>query len=41
MTWKWHGITIPEKWCFTGKKCTPDCMSYDMGWLYMDEDDEN
>lgn len=32
---EWHGIKIPDKDCFEkGKKCTPDCSSYDLGWLY-------
>lgn len=40
MSWKWHGIEIPEKYCFKkNKKCTPDCPSYDLGWLYSENDD--
>lgn len=32
---EWKGIMVPDKDCFKeGKKCTPDCSSYDMGWLY-------
>lgn len=32
---EWEGIMITDKDCFKdGKKCTPDCPSYDMGWLY-------
>ena len=38
MSWLWRGIKIPEKWCFKGKKCTPSCENYDMGWLSEDEE---
>ena len=31
---EWKGMMIPDKDCFDGKKCTPECPSYDMGWLY-------
>lgn len=35
MTWLWNDMEIPEKYCFKeGKKCTPDCSSYDFGWIY-------
>lgn len=35
---EWKGMKIPNKVCFKrGKKCTPDCPSYDLGWLYYDE----
>lgn len=37
----WKGIEIPDKNCFKeGKKCTPDCSSYDLGWLYLEDDKE-
>ena len=35
----WHGIKIPDKDCFKkGKKCTPDCSSYDLGWLTLEDE---
>lgn len=38
--WNWGGIKIPEKWCFKkDKKCTPDCSSYDMGWIYLEDEE--
>jgi hypothetical protein len=38
--WDWGGIKIPERWCFKeGKKCTPDCSIYDMGWLYLEDEE--
>ena len=39
----WEGLEIPDKNCFKkGKKCTPDCSSYDLGWLTLtNEDEEN
>ena len=37
---KWHSMDILDKDCFKeGKKYTPDCPSYNLGWLYFDEDD--
>lgn len=39
-TIEWKGIKIPDKDCFKkGKKCTPDCPSYDLGWLYPEDED--
>ena len=39
-TIKWYSIDIPDKDCFKeGKKCIPDCHSYDLGWLYLNEDE--
>ena len=42
MKWiRWKGMIIPDKDCFKpGKKCTPECSSYDMGWLYPEDDDK-
>lgn len=38
----WKGIEIPDKDCFKeGKKCTPDCPSYDLGWLYLKNKEES
>lgn len=37
----WKGIEIPNKECFKqGKKCTPDCSSYDVEWLYLENEHE-
>ena len=36
-TIKWHSMDIPDKDCFNGKKCTPDCPSYDLEWLYLED----
>jgi hypothetical protein len=39
-TIKWQGIDIPDKDCFkAGKKCTPDCPSYDLGNLYLPDEE--
>ena len=36
----WKGIEILDKDCFKeGKKCTPDCLSYDLGNLYFNKED--
>jgi len=36
---EWKGMMIPDKDCFRkGKKCTPDCSSYDLGWLYAQDE---
>ena len=39
----WNNIEIPDRDCFKkGKKCTPDCLSYDLGNLYLsDEENDN
>ncbi len=38
---EWEGMKIPDRDCFkNGKKCTPECSSYDLGWLYCDDNDE-
>lgn len=40
-TMMWKGIEIPDKDCFKkGKKCTPECSSYDLGWLYLEDEHE-
>lgn len=37
---RWKDIEIPDKDCFKkGKKCTPDCTSYDLGWLYKTDEE--
>mgnify|MGYP007044103013 CR=1 FL=1 len=38
----WNNILIPDKDCYKeGKKCTPDCSSYDFGWLYTEDENDN
>lgn len=38
-TQKWGKMEIPDRNCFKeGKKCTPSCPSYDLGWLYPEDD---
>lgn len=38
---KWYSMMIPDKDCFKpGKKCTPVCPSYDLGWLYLDDESD-
>ena len=40
-TMMWKGMEIPDKMCFkAGKRCTPDCSSYDLGDLYFEDEDD-